>query len=377
MGALYFRDWTPLRLHAEALNGGVVDSLVRWDGRWYSSVARNGYNFTFGERCNTAFFPAYPLTARCLSSTLRLPISVSLLVVSNVTFVASIGVAFRWLRQREDRGNGSRSAMAMAALALYPMGLFFRMAYSESMFLLLELLVLVGVQRRWHPVVVAAIAGLASATRPVGLALFIPLAMQEWQRSERGFVLRGLRLTSLFVLSTWGLIAFCVWQGVSLGDPLVFMKAQAEWRVGPEISLQQKVFGLVCLKPVWSVYDQSSPSWWGQRPPGVDVLNFSAANPVFFILAIACVALGAWRRWLAPHEVLLGAALLLIPYVTRASEMGMMGMGRFTSVVLPIYPVLGELAVRMPVPIRFIVFAAAGALLCVYSAQFAAGYVVV
>lgn len=72
----------------------------------------------------------------------------------------------------------------MLSLGLWPFGVFFHVAYTESLFLLLLLLVMYGIERRWHPVTVALIAGLASGTRAMGTALIVPLVLYVWQRMQ-------------------------------------------------------------------------------------------------------------------------------------------------------------------------------------------------
>jgi hypothetical protein len=70
------------------------------------------------------------------------------------------------------------------ALALFPTSFFMRMVYTESLFLFLILLVFVGMQRKWPLAVIAIIAGAATATRSVGVALLVPFAWHVWEREK-------------------------------------------------------------------------------------------------------------------------------------------------------------------------------------------------
>ncbi len=99
-------------------------------------------------------------------------------------------------------------------------------------------------------------------------------------------------------------------------------------------------------------------------------------NPVFFIGAVALLAFGAWRRWLSLEETSLGALMLLLPYVTRAYEMGMGSMGRFVAIVVPIYPVLAQVLLRFPGPLRAALLALSGFFLAAYMALYSAAYVI-
>ncbi|MBI1902784.1 MAG: hypothetical protein HYS13_16930 [Planctomycetia bacterium] len=66
--------------------------------------------------------------------------------------------------------------------------------------------------------------------------------------------------------------------------------------------------------------------------------------------------------------------MLLIPYLTKSYDNAMAGFGRFAAVVVPVYPVMGWLLMRMPAALRCGLLAISGFLLGAYSALFAAGY---
>ncbi len=128
-------------------------------------------------------------------------------------------------------------------------------------------------------------------------------------------------------------------------------------------------------QPLWSVYDPASPSYWGRA--GTDsspLFSMQFANPLYFALAAALTCFGSWRRVLSSYEVALAVALLLLPYLTRAYEMGMDGMARFACVVFPVYIVLGHILHALPWPISCLVLAFGGCLLAIYAALFAAGH---
>ena len=75
----------------------------------------------------------------------------------------------------------------LLALGLFPPTLFMRMAYSESLFLFLTVLAMYGMERNWRLWGIAAVVGLATATRFTGVALLLPLAMHVWPGSaQRG-----------------------------------------------------------------------------------------------------------------------------------------------------------------------------------------------
>jgi hypothetical protein len=111
-----------------------------------------------------------------------------------------------------------------------------------------------------------------------------------------------------------------------------------------------------------------------RRSPGSPLFNLHLANPLYWLFACGMVMYGALKRWLTANEVTLSAGLLLIPYVLRAQEMGMAGMGRFAAVVFPVYIVMGRLLAKMPPTVAAALLAICGFFLGAYAALFAAWY---
>src|SRR5205807_1571849 len=75
------------------------------------------------------------------------------------------------------------SSYTLLAMGLLPTTFFWRMAYTESMFLCVAIVAMVAMGRRWPLPIVAVLVGLATAVRPVGLALLLPMAWHVWNTS--------------------------------------------------------------------------------------------------------------------------------------------------------------------------------------------------
>jgi hypothetical protein len=133
-----------------------------------------------------------------------------------------------------------------------------------------------------------------------------------------------------------------------------------------EGSPEDKIIALMTFEPLWSVYVPRSDAYWANTVKSIEApFNLQAANPVYFLIAVALVAYGAWRRWLNVYEVILSAGLILIPYETRAYEMCMASQGRFMAAVFPTYIVMGHLLCRIPSPWTSLVIAPAAVLMAV------------
>lgn len=351
----------------------LLNAAVQWDGVSYAGIACNGYTQGSAELPNTVFFPLYPLLAAAFHQATSADVRQSLILISHISLATAFVLFWTYLRR------GSRAAQfpvswVVLAFAFFPTTFFWRMAYTESLFILLCLLVLVGIQRQWPVSVVAIVVGAGTATRPVGVALLAPLALYGWRRGA-GRAAAAARLMWTLPLGAWGLLAYAVFLWASFGDPLCFAKTQKQWRPRGWAPMSEKVFALASWEPIWSVYDPRSTAYWRRFDKHCNpFISLQFANPLYFVGVAALVAVGASKRWLNEYETLLGVCLLLIPYVFHSYEACMIGHGRYASVVVPVYIVLGQLLARLPAVAAGLVLAGFAAMLGIYSALFAAGY---
>jgi len=155
------------------VNGHTYDYhgevFAHWDGQWYKLIADKGYSYDASTHSSVAFFPAYPLLGRALSRATRLSPEVSLAVISNLSLLFSFILFAKYLDIRSVYTERTGRQYSLLCLGMLPPTFFFRMAYSESLFLLITLSILYTVERRYPPVIAAILIGLGTATRPVGV----------------------------------------------------------------------------------------------------------------------------------------------------------------------------------------------------------------
>lgn len=374
LGILFGRD--VLRPQPGRQSPDILSACVRFDGLHYGEIAAHGYEYDPSARSTVAFFPAYPLAVRVFVAAVGCDTNFGLLAVSNLGLLVSFTLLARYVRLRSPDGSCS-SGWVLLAFGVWPTTFFFRMAYAESLFVLLSLIVLHGIARRWPLFPLALVAGLASATRPVGVAVSAAflwhLARQPGRRADR-----VRRVALLCPVACWGLLAYAAYQAVAFGDPFAFARTQVHWRSGvppAPVELSGKLLSLATLEPVRGVYNPDSSRYWGHFATS-DNLLFALAywNPLLFLLAVGLVAGGAARGWLTGPEVVLGAAALAIPYLTRAYEMSMASHGRFAAAVVPVYLVVGRLLAGLPPPAAAAVVGSSAALLACWAALYAAGH---
>jgi hypothetical protein len=368
-------------------NPTALSRMARnWDARWYAQIATEGYHFgpawKFGtvSASNVVFFPAYPMLVRAAHAA-AVPLDWAMVLTANLAMAVALVVLAMYVRDRVPDEGARR--FAVLAAALYPTTVFLHVGYTESLTLMLFAIAMWGMHRRWHPLAVAVVIGAATATRATGVALLAPFALYLWDRTA-GRPTLGQRvaaaLTSspLLVVACWGLLAFMAVQQARFGTPVAFAKEQANWAIRHDhLTPVQKAMNLLTLESIRHTYSAASPLYWrkGAKVPGY-VTNIPFMNPVYFVGAAVLLAVGWRRRWLDPRELCLGAMLLLIPYVSQSDRQGMTSEGRFTSVNLPIYLVLGCLLARMPRPLAYGLLACSGCLLFAYGLLFCAGYAV-
>jgi len=353
----------------------LAAAFANWDGQWYVHVARDGYFYDAKAMSSVAQFPVFPLAGRYLAWATGLHCDLALTLVANVGFFFALVLFGDYLRRRTDhpaaKTAGSPAACACLALALFPVGFFFRMAYSESLFLLLAVLTLYGSARQWPIWTVAALVGLATATRPVGVALMPPLLLSCWRRYvslRRRLAVLGLAAP----LCVWGLASYMIFQYARFGDSLAFLKTQAHWRSREPSSRAEQLLAAATLEPLWTVYDESSPAYWHRHDRELGpAFSLQFANPIYFTGMAFLVGYGAWRRWLSAEEVLYALGVLLIPYLAKSHEWCMGSHARYALVAFPAYIVLGRLLAALPSPYAAAVLALFGFLLGTYSALFA------
>ncbi|MGH7134649.1 MAG: hypothetical protein ACREHD_02855, partial [Pirellulales bacterium] len=320
------------------------------------------------------FFPLFPMLGHTVKLATGVETRDALLIVSFVSLGGAFVALRAYTRSRLPEAPDEDRDYVLLAFGLWPATFFFRMAYPEPLFILLAIVVLLSIERKWPVWAAALIAGLASAARPVGIALALPVAISAW-RSGATVPSRLARVTIAVPLACWGLIGYMAYQHREYGDALQFIHAQSYWRVRPELPVPQRAVALLTGEPIRGLYDRSSSIYWRYKEEHrVMLFSFLAADVPLFVIVVAGVIVGWRRRWLNANELALSAALLLIPYVTRAYEMGMAGEGRFAAAVFPFYLVAGRVMCALPRATAAALLGTAGVFLMIYSSFVSAGF---
>ena len=275
-------------------------ATTRWDGDWYSSIAREGYpSSPFGPdgrpvQTSLAFYPLFPLLSRALSAITGLPFSVVGPALSFAAGAVATALVFAVLK----RSVGVvRAAIACCVLNVFPAAPVFQAAYTESLALAFVAAALLLVQRRqylWATLPVLAL-GLTRNISLVLAAVVVAHWVVAWRahRRQLGAAPRHARLATLLGSTVVAAGLWPVIVGVMTGDAHAYTTTMKAW---PGYSTS-------VLRPPWLEAAASTGSasvilliivalLFGAfmvlpftRAWGVEVWSWTVAYPVYIFLA--------------------------------------------------------------------------------------------
>ena len=341
----------------------LLDAYARYDSGWYHSIASKGYFYGGPDvQSSVAFFPAYPTAVRAVG------VGVGNLIVAGVlvTLVCGAGVAVlfhRWV----SAFLGERTARyALALLCCYPFAFYlFGVVYSDALFLLAVLGAFVLLER--DQPLLAGLAGIvATAARPVGVALCVALVLRVLElrgvlpggrpaalvqpdsvadrpppiADPRGVRLpllpRRIDLSSLralrpadfgVLLSVLGLVGFMVLLWVRFDEPLAFAKvggASGWWKgTGWEVVAKLHLFRLL------DSYGLNIVTFW------------LLVQGLFSLLALGSVP-AVVRRFGWAY----GAYVLVAVGIAFATTRDFIGMGRYVLAAFPAFAAFADVLLR-------------------------------
>jgi hypothetical protein len=250
--------------------------------------------------------------------------------------------------------------VAILTLALFPTSFFFNAAYTESLFLALSAGSLWALRVRRDLLLACLLAGLATATRNVGVFLLVPLAY-EWLRNAREYRWRGVYLA----LAPSGLALYAAYLWWRFGDPLLFYTQQSRW--GREATGPLDTLLGALTRGGQGIAGLFSPRLWADPSLGrvADALaaTNNAYNLIFLGLALALLVAGL--KVLPPDLSAYSLLLILPPTLFGTPQGPLMGLPRYVLVAFPLFIVLGALLRdRRPLTVWLAASAAFSLILC-------------
>ena len=319
---------------------GSMNLWSHWDGEHYVTLASGGY-LNAPDNVSPAFFPLYPLLVRSFAELSGGPISREALSVwAPLLSILFLPFALYFVYQIALDGWGDRVAKgAVLALAFFPTTFFLNAAYTESLFLALSVGSLWAIRVRKNLLLACVLAGLASATRNVGIFLIVPLTY-EWIKTMDHYRWRGAYLA----IVPSGLMAYMGYLWARFGDPLLFYTAQEDW--GREPTGPLATVGRAWTSAVDGAGRLLDPGLWADPTLGNLANHLAAAgnftNLAFFVFALAILLAGA--RDLPPSLTIYGLLLVAPATLFGTPQSPLMGTPRYVLVAFPLFIVLGLLS---------------------------------
>lgn len=304
-----------------------VDSqcLLLWyhfDSIVYVQLAAHGYS----NLSETVFFPLWPIMMHLLGALFgasTISYYIAGLLLANGFFYLALVVFYVLLKENFDQDTVKR---VVFYLTFSPCAIFFFIGYTESLFLMLCLIVFLALQRErfW----LAGLCGFfAALTRSQGILLVIPFLVMvylwfrsrstNWrERLHAGFSLLGIPLSVV----TFMVYLFYVWK-----DPLAFSSEEAlYWHRSLTFPLQSIFAAFIALF----------------QAPKIDLFLLNLVD-LAFVLVFLSILITGWKK-LPLHYSLFGLALFLfsISYPQGSIE-PLTAAPRYLLVIFPVFITLG------------------------------------
>lgn len=205
-----------LALIADSRGVNFERIFYRWDAQWYRRIAQDGYGYVATaadgrQLSDYAFFPLYPFLERLVHSLTSLNFIYSGLLISVISsIIAALGIYLV-----VEKIASTRIAFLTVILwAALPVGLVQTLAYSESLFTALAAWSLYFTLRRQY-LAAAILASLAGATRPVGIAIALAVAITVFlHHRRRRFDAQSI---AAIVIAPLGWLGYIYWVGQQAG----------------------------------------------------------------------------------------------------------------------------------------------------------------
>lgn len=323
---------------------GAVDALLslpeRWDTPWYVGLASHGYRWRGGGRFeDIAFFPAYPWLMGVVARGLGVPAGHGWawlgVLLSTSLFAAALCALWHLAIRHVD---ASRARWSLLLCACSPFAIFFGLPYTESLSLLATtVLVLCAERGRFVPAIAAGlVAGLTRPTAAVlGAALVAGLLAEMAGRPRVSLHpppgMATARRWAVALSPLMGIAIYSAYVHGLTGHPLSWALVQPAWgrpSQNPAAALAAPLVALIA-HPVTTLL----------HTPHV------ALNTAAGVLALA-VAWPVTTRLGVTQGTLVFAGTL-VPLMAG----GLASLGRYTSVLFPIYLWLAAVTPRRALPV--------------------------
>jgi hypothetical protein len=303
---------------AEYAGPAVFEGWVRFDAGWYRwNAEHEPYYLGDREQSSVAFFPAYSLAMRAVHKVVGGDMAAVGVLVTFLSGLAAVVVFHRWCRRFFD---DSVSLTAVALLIAWPYAFYlFGAVYADAIFVASSILAFHLLERD-QPLAAGLVGAIASAARPVGLAVVLGLVAVQLHRGARS------RRDMLVLLSAGGFGGYVAYLAVRFHAPFAFATAEGapgwDQRPGPHTWFKVEFFERIVHFPHRGLY-----------------FTLGIVLQAALAIGLLVVAPRVWRR-LGWGYALYVVMVLGIPLV---GSKDLQGLGRYALAAFPSFAVLGEM----------------------------------
>jgi hypothetical protein len=303
-----------------------AEIFAAWDSGWYWHIARHGYYYSPDAQSSIAFFPLYPMLMRAAAAPFGGGDSATWIAGLCIS-LGAFALALVALHRFTERIFGSRQVARCTVIlvAVFPWSLFLTRVYADSLFLLMSVLAVSRAHDgQWRR---AGFWGaLATLARPNGILIGLPLVLLALRDRPglREIVSRWIRLIPVPA----AMVAYCAYVYTLTGNPLGWMAAQVHWGYSLGHPPWQQLLRMIGELVEYGPYDYFFISDIApfELLHGIPALIFLALTPAVF------------RR--------LGAAMgsyVLVSLLVPLSSNTLEGLGRYASVLFPVFMLAGSM----------------------------------
>lgn len=352
---------------------GVLGGWFRYDGGWYRFIVEQGYSYgEVDQQASIAFFPAYPLVMMAVDLVVGNAVLAGI-VVTAVCGLSSAILLYRWTRLTfgEDVAR-----LATVLLLVYPYAWYlFGAVYADALFLVAAIGAFLLLEKG-HPVLAGLAGVVATAGRPVGIALVVGLVAVTIHKRGGIRSWRSLRPSDGGVLlSLGGLVGWSTYLWVRFGDPLLFSKIQgaAGWDQGsgPHTWFKVTLFERLQHLPFWLRDSFSGSTTHDARPWTESVYSLGTIFQGLLVVGGLVLVPVIWKRLGSGYAIYVGTIVAIALVGTKDFQ----GTGRYMLAAFPCFAVGAQLLVGHRRRTAVLV-ACSGALLVVLTSAFSRGYYV-
>ncbi len=329
--------------HRQLQGNGWVHSFGWWDGWWYVGIARRGYRFFRPNRQSpVAFFPAFPLAMHYLGRVVGGPLMAGFLL----SLACGLGVAVLFHRWCVAKLGPGKARLAVALLLLYPFAFYLMGAvYADALFILASLAAFLFLETD-RPVLAGLAGMVATASRPVGIALVLGLWIVYLERNgviarlwgdrrDGGWSWRGVRgrvrpADAGLLLAPLGLVAFCGFLWMRFHSPFAFFDVSGApgWDQPPGFHTWFKVHW---FKAMWN------GPWTNGHFGHLTINAIATVVTASFIPRV-------FRRLGLGYGVYVTIAVIATAVATK----DFVGMGRYSLAAFPCFAMAADILYRHP-----------------------------